>query len=61
MTASDRREPPKPEAPEQVSCEVCRRQLPAAEALRQEAEDYVLWFCGQECFSKWRSTGERGR
>jgi hypothetical protein len=55
MTETDSIEPPEPQAPQQVSCETCRLQLPAEEALRLEGEDYVLWFCGQECFAKWRS------
>jgi hypothetical protein len=61
MTTSDRIEPPEPQAPEQVTCEICHRQLPAEEALRREVDDYVLWFCGQDCFTRWRSDSSGGR
>ncbi|MGD8784752.1 MAG: DUF3330 domain-containing protein [Thioalkalispiraceae bacterium] len=44
----------KPEEPEKVTCQVCQRELPIQEALREEAEDYVFWFCGQDCLITWQ-------
>ena len=44
------------ESPEEktVSCGVCRREVPRSEAQSVEAEDYVWYFCGLECFTQWR-------
>ncbi len=39
---------------EQVPCEVCHREIPLSEANHFEAEDYVLHFCGLECYSTWK-------
>lgn len=54
MTSSDRTGPLEPTPPQQVSCTVCRRELPEEQALTQEGEDYILWFCGIEYLSVWR-------
>lgn len=45
---------PRPEPPKQVSCEACMRQLIREDAYRSESEDYVLWFCGLNCFETWK-------
>jgi hypothetical protein len=55
MTDTDTIEPPEAKPPARVSCAVCRRELAADQALNQEGEDYVLWFCGIACYEKWRS------
>jgi hypothetical protein len=60
MTQRDDTETPKPQAPEPVSCSVCRRQLPAEEALQHEGEDYMLWFCGLECYNSWKREQDSG-
>jgi hypothetical protein len=57
MSGADPAAPPQPDIPERVECQVCHRQLPAAQALRQEADDYVLWFCGSNCYRKWQEDG----
>lgn len=36
-----------------VSCEVCLKEIPKSLAHIEEAEDYVLYFCGLDCFDKW--------
>lgn len=41
---------------ELVECEVCLTEIPASEAKNEEASDYVLHFCGLECFEKWRNS-----
>ena len=38
---------------EQVSCEICLKEIPASEAQNAEASDYVAHFCGLECYDKW--------
>ncbi|MFZ5594553.1 MAG: DUF3330 domain-containing protein [Pseudomonadota bacterium] len=46
---------PKPSAEQEgmLSCEVCLKEIPASAAKSCEAEDYVHYFCGAECFEKW--------
>jgi hypothetical protein len=40
-----------------VSCEVCLKDVPITEATIPEAVDYVVYFCGLDCFEKWKSQG----
>jgi hypothetical protein len=40
---------------EQVPCEVCLMEIPKSEAISEEASDYVVHFCGLECFEKWKA------
>ncbi len=39
---------------ELVSCEVCLKEIPRSVARSQEGSDYVLYFCGDKCFSEWQ-------
>ncbi len=39
---------------EQVACEVCLKEVPKSESKVDEASDYVLYFCGIDCYEKWR-------
>ena len=41
-----------------VSCEVCRREIPKSEARSAEGKDYVLYFCGLDCYEAWRAKDE---
>ncbi|HEY5602811.1 MAG TPA: DUF3330 domain-containing protein [Gammaproteobacteria bacterium] len=41
---------------ELVECEICLKEIPISEAKNQEASDYVFYFCGQDCFEKWRNS-----
>ncbi|MDH3386644.1 MAG: DUF3330 domain-containing protein [Gammaproteobacteria bacterium] len=43
-----------PKEPEQVSCDICMKEVPIDEANSCEAVDYVVHFCGLECFQKWK-------
>jgi hypothetical protein len=47
-------DPKKPFQPVSVSCEICLKEVPNSEAQSAEANDYVLYFCGLECYDKWR-------
>ena len=38
-----------------VACEVCLREIPQDEAGIVEANDYVLYFCGLDCYHQWRA------
>ncbi|HET8609167.1 MAG TPA: DUF3330 domain-containing protein [Burkholderiales bacterium] len=46
--------PKRPAAPETVPCAVCHREIPVSEAKSEEAVDYVLYFCGMDCYAKWK-------
>jgi hypothetical protein len=39
---------------EMVPCKVCFKEIPISEAKIEEATDYVLHFCGLDCYSKWK-------
>lgn len=52
----------KPSGPahtEMIPCEVCRKEIPLTEALIPEAEDYIVQFCGLECYAEWKKQGKR--
>jgi hypothetical protein len=44
----------KPTVAERVRCEICRKEVPASEAIVPEAIDYLLFFCGLDCYAQWR-------
>ena len=44
----------------QVSCEYCKKAIPASEAYQPEGEMFALYFCGIDCFDEWRREGEAG-
>lgn len=49
--------PSKPIDPQSAFCEVCLKRVPKSEALTRQAEDYVAYFCGKDCYDRWH--GER--
>jgi hypothetical protein len=44
---------PKPAEMELVACAVCQKEIPNSVALSSEDQDYVLHFCGPECYEEW--------
>ena len=38
-----------------VECNVCMKEVPISEARVEEAADYVAYFCGLDCYEKWKS------
>jgi len=46
----------KPENPQNgtVACKVCLKEIPRSVASSQEGSDYVLYFCGDNCFVEWK-------
>lgn len=50
---------PKPEEPQAVTCEVCLKEIPRSEAVSAEAADYVVHFCGLDCYRKWAASPEK--
>ena len=50
------------EEPEPVSCAVCHVEIPRADSLSIEGKEYVYYFCGHGCYSRWnKQMGERLR
>ena len=45
---------PLPVEPELIACEICFREIPDTTVLSEEGEDYVLHFCGLECYAAWK-------
>ena len=45
----------KPIEVEQVACMICLKEVPISEAIVPEATDYVMHFCGLECYEKWKN------
>jgi Domain of unknown function (DUF3330) len=43
-----------PSDPEMIECAVCSKEIPVSEAMNEEATDYVLHFCGLDCYAKWK-------
>jgi hypothetical protein len=37
-----------------VRCAGCEREVPLSEAVVPEASDYVAYFCGLDCYDRWR-------
>ena len=52
------REREKPAETEKIACEVCLKEVPKSEAKIDEASDYVLYFCGLDCYERWREEKE---
>jgi Domain of unknown function (DUF3330) len=41
--------------PRLISCPICQHEIPLSEAVVPEASDYVVYFCGLECYERWRT------
>jgi hypothetical protein len=46
-------EKPTPGEVERVPCAVCQTEIPKDVALSSEDQDYVLYFCGPDCYEEW--------
>jgi len=42
-----------------VKCEVCLKEIPRSEAKGPEAEDYVIHFCGLDCYDRWNQSSDK--
>ena len=40
--------------PQSVFCEMCLKRVPKSEAVMDEARDHVAYFCGADCYDRWR-------
>ena len=37
-----------------VHCEQCRKEVPKSAAIVPELQDRVMYFCGLDCYEKWK-------
>lgn len=44
---------PLPDDEQLISCKTCLESVPLSESKISEAEDYVTYFCGLECYDLW--------
>ena len=51
----------KPSAVGQVACAICMKEIPKSEAMVAEATDYVMHFCGLDCYTKWKAGDEKSK
>lgn len=49
----------KPTADGKVPCELCLKEIPVSEAKVDEAADYVRYFCGLDCYAKWKEQKQK--
>ena len=40
---------------EKVPCKICLKEIPQSEAEIAEASDYFFYFCGLDCYEKWKN------
>lgn len=45
--------------PERVSCVVCFKEIPISEAKSVKATDYIMYYCGLDCYDKWSKQEEK--
>ncbi len=43
-----------PEEPPLVACEICMKEIPHDVAKTFEGDEYVLHFCGLDCYRQWK-------
>jgi hypothetical protein len=39
----------------QVFCSTCQHEVPLSEVVVAEAVDYVVYFCGLDCYERWHA------
>ena len=49
----------KPIDVERIPCEVCLREVPKSEAIVPEAAEYFVYFCGLDCYQRWKTEGTK--
>jgi len=45
----------RPVEEQQIACEICMKEVPVSEAHSAEASEYVIHFCGLDCYAVWRA------
>ena len=41
-----------------LDCDICMNEIPVSEDNSDEARDYVIHYCGIECYQRWRESGK---
>ncbi|ARG97551.1 DUF3330 domain-containing protein [Legionella micdadei] len=49
----------KGEDEETESCYACLKLIPKSAAMSSEGEDYIKYFCGQECYAEWQKRTQK--
>ena len=44
--------------PEKIACEVCFKEIPISEAKSVKVTDYIMYYCGLDCYDKWKEQKE---
>lgn len=44
---------------ELVACDICCKEVPISVAKTPESVDYVVHFCGLECYAQWKKQSGR--
>ena len=47
--------------PEKIACEVCFKEIPISEAKSVKATDYIMYYCGLDCYDKWKKQGKESK
>jgi hypothetical protein len=42
-----------------MACYVCMKEVPISEIVSFEATDYVVHFCGLDCYDQWKNLPEK--
>ncbi|MCW9046503.1 MAG: DUF3330 domain-containing protein [Gammaproteobacteria bacterium] len=45
---------PLPDDEQLISCKICMEFVPLSESQISEAEEYIAYFCGLECYDLWK-------
>lgn len=44
-----------------LSCEICLQDIPASSAYSSETMDYVMYYCGLNCYDQWQKRQKEGK
>ena len=42
-----------------IKCEVCLKEIPRSEAKSPEGQDYLIYFCGLDCYDRWNQSSDK--
>lgn len=45
--------------PDKITCEACFKEIPISEAKSVKATDYIMYYCGLDCYEKWKKQEEK--
>ena len=51
-------EKPVPTEPTLIDCEICFKEIPDSVATTEEGEDYIVHYCGLDCYAAWKERSE---